>query len=133
MLNLYKFLKERDKEKRKKFLDEIEKLKDKKVLLILFGSRAKGKASFLCDYDVLLVGDAELKLDFVDVFKYGNLEEIKREIDKLNSVVLDALIEGIVLVDNLKVADKLRKYALKKVSEKGLKKTRAGWIPERKN
>jgi len=129
MLEIYDVLKHRDEEKKKRFLEAINRLKDKKILVILFGSRAKGKSNYLSDFDVLIIGEVDIDLDFVDVFKFKGVEEIKKGIDELNSVILDALIEGMVLIDNLNVFRELRDYALRRIKERGIKKVKIGWVP----
>ena len=129
MLEIYKVLKHREEEKKKGFLKAINKLKGKKVLVILFGSRAKGESNYLSDFDVLIVGDGTIDLDFVDVFKFESVEEVKKGIDELNSIILDALVEGNVLIDNLNVFRELRDYALRRIKERGIKKVEIGWVP----
>jgi len=130
MREIYGILKNRAKEKEKKFLEATKRLKDRDITLILFGSQAKGRASFLSDYDVVLIGEAEIDLDFIDLFKFRNVDEVKMEIDKLNTIVLDAFIEGKPIIDNLGVYDRLKKYALNKVKDRRIKKTRLGWVPD---
>ena len=108
--------------KQERFQKTINELKDKKVTLILFGSQIKGTATPLSDYDILLIGDAEIELDFIDQFKYRDEEEVMREIMKLNTVVLDALLEGKPIIDNLKIFEKLKETAQNIVKERKIKK-----------
>ncbi|MGQ4892395.1 MAG: nucleotidyltransferase domain-containing protein [Candidatus Njordarchaeia archaeon] len=129
MLSIYKKLKELEKKKLRKFIKAVESVRDKAITLILFGSRAKETANYLSDFDVLVIGEPVFNFDFADIFFYKSDEDVKQEIDKFNSIVIDALIEGKPLIDNLGVYQTLREYALEVVKKRKLKKTEAGWVP----
>lgn len=114
LLRYYEIIREMHAEYEEEFREFLEKLKKKKVCVVLFGSRAEGKANLLSDYDLLLVSE-EPRIEIperlpADIFIYSP-EECLEEIKRRNSVVLDALRKGRLIFDNLGVFEKLRRRA----------------------
>jgi predicted nucleotidyltransferase len=109
-------------------------LKDEAVTLILFGSRARGEQTAMSDYDLLVIKkrgatssayrnfDPRLNVSIFEVW----LDELESAA-YWNSVVLSALLEGHILLDNLEVKEefmKLRERLLREgayVSRKGVR------------
>jgi len=104
---------------RERFMEEaferyLASLKDEAITLILFGSRARGEQTALSDYDLLVIKkrgaassayrnfDPHLNLSIFEVW----LDELESAA-YWNSVVLSALLEGQILLDNLGVKGEL--------------------------
>jgi predicted nucleotidyltransferase len=109
-------------------------LKDEAITLILFGSRARGEQTALSDYDLLVIKKREAESSAYRNFDpHLNLSIFEVWLDELesaaywNSVVLSALLEGQILLDNLGVKGelmRLREGLLREgayVSKKGVK------------
>ncbi|NOZ82947.1 MAG: nucleotidyltransferase domain-containing protein, partial [Euryarchaeota archaeon] len=115
LLRYYEVIQEMHAEYEEEFEEFVEGLRKKKVCLVLFGSRAEGRANLLSDYDLLVVSE-ERRVEVperlpADVFIYSP-EECLREVERRNTVVLDALTRGRLIFDNLGVFEKLRSRAL---------------------
>ena len=95
--------------------------------VVLFGSRARGTARIDSDWDLLVVGPArpEPPNDIAQVHFFPSLDEVAREVDRLNTVVVDALLEGRVLCDHHGITS-LVERARHIVG--GLVKTELGWV-----
>lgn len=121
----------------------MDKVKDEydKILVILFGSRARGDYSAFSDTDILIVLDSYGMDDLRRILSiaYGSdlispeihlfskqyaLENFER-----NTVLLDAVYEGKVLIDTLNVME-LFKARLERFLERGFKRTKLGWVRE---
>jgi predicted nucleotidyltransferase len=109
-------------------------LKDEAITLILFGSRARGEQTALSDYDLLVIKKREAESSAYRNFDpHLNLSIFEVWLDELesaaywNSVVLSALLEGQILLDNLGVKGelmRLRERLLREgayVSKKGVR------------
>jgi len=91
-------------------------LKEEPLTLILFGSRARGEQTALSDYDLLVIRrrgttcsayknfDPRLNISVFEVW----LDELEPAA-YWNSIVLSALLEGQVVLDNLGVEEELRR------------------------
>jgi len=115
LLRYYEIIREMHAEYEEEFREFLERLKKKKVCVVLFGSRAESRANLLSDYDLLVVSE-EARMELperlpADIFIYSP-EECLKEIKRRNSVVLDALRKGRLIFDNLGVFEKLRRSAL---------------------
>jgi len=102
-------------------------------LAVLFGSRSRGEHTPLSDYDVLVVKAEPSPAIFqrmgpVQVFSYGE-EEIRKQLTSFNTVVLDALLEGVLLCGDKTLFEGLKSMAGKVVEERAVRKTEAGWMP----
>jgi len=114
LLRYYEIIREMHAEHEEEFERFVEGLRKERVCLVIFGSRAEGRANLLSDYDLLLISE-EHKIEMperlpADVFIYSP-EECLKEIERRNSVVLDALTKGRLIFDNLGVFEKLRRRA----------------------
>jgi len=119
LLRYYEIIREMHAEHEEEFREFVERLKEKRVCVVLFGSRAEGRANLLSDYDLLVVSE-EAGIEIperlpADIFIYSP-EECLQEIKRRNSVVLDALIKGRLIFDNLGVFEKLRRALGEEVS-----------------
>lgn len=102
----------------------IDGLKGEAVTLILFGSRARGEQTALSDYDLLVIrkrGDeGSAYKNFEPHLSISIFEVWLDELESTaywNSVVLSALLEGCVILDNLGVGLKLKRLRERLVKE----------------
>jgi len=122
----------------KRFVTEVEE-KYNKVTIILFGSRARGDYSALSDTDILVIlekASIEILEDILSIAYKSDLiapeihlfekEWVLENFEK-NTVLLDAIYEGIVLIDNLRIIKQL-KDRLAQLMKLGWKKERDGWF-----
>jgi len=125
-----------------KFVDEVLKI-FYDVTIVLFGSRARGDYSALSDTDLLVI------LQNYDLDTLKKIYSIAYCVDLIapeihifakdfvlenfenNTVLLDAIYEGIVLVDNLNIVKSL-KAKLNKMIAEGWFKTEKGWFKKEK-
>lgn len=83
------------------------------VTVLLYGSRARAEATALSDYDLLVVDEGGERTSpslpqlpaRASVFRIPS-QELER-LAKENSVVLAALLEGVIIVDNLGLAGRI--------------------------
>jgi predicted nucleotidyltransferase len=94
----------------------LDALRGEGVTLILFGSRARGEETALSDYDLLVVrGRGCASSAYRDFDPHLNISIFEVWLDELesaahwNSVVLAALLEGRVILDNLGIATELKR------------------------
>lgn len=134
MLRYYEIIQEINAESEEKFKEFAEELKKDKICLILFGSRAKGKNNLLSDFDLLVITKdrkdfaSKLPIDFpADVFCY-TVEECIEEIEKKNTLILDAFTQGELIFDNAGVFNLLRKRVKEEVERSGLVRSEKGWM-----
>ena len=123
-MRFIEWLKEREEARRKLFEEYLRRLSEEPVTVILFGSRARGDYNLLSDYDLLIIyrerrapKPHELGLSLnAQCFLIHQSELRERAYD--SSIVIAALLEGRILVDNLDLADDLKKLA-EEIREKG--------------
>jgi predicted nucleotidyltransferase len=91
-------------------------LKGEDIALILFGSRARGEQTALSDYDLLAVkrrgSTSSAYKDFEPNLNISIFEVWLDELEPAahwNSLVLAALLEGRVILDNLGIASELKR------------------------
>ena len=117
-MRFMEWLKEREEARRKLFEEYLRRLSEEPVTVVLFGSRARG------DYDLLIIyrerrapKPHELGSSLnAQCFLVHESELRERAYD--SSIVIAALLEGRMLVDNLGLADDLKKLA-EEIREKG--------------
>lgn len=93
----------------REFEEFLKEAKRHEVTIILFGSRARGNHTLISDYDLLIihVGD-ELKRKGLTLNVFNvELEELRNTISS-SPLLLAAILEGRVLIDNLNVEDELK-------------------------
>lgn len=109
-----------------------------RALVIVFGSRAKMEEYAASDTDILVVLDRAAPEELVrlaeearrsgvpspeiHLYTFEEVEEARG-----NAVIMDAVLEGIPIIDTENLMDRLRKSIEDYVREKGLVKTRNGW------
>ncbi|MCF2137924.1 MAG: nucleotidyltransferase domain-containing protein [Candidatus Thorarchaeota archaeon] len=134
-----KYLRERDERSKEEFPRFIEELRTGKwgpTSAILFGSRARGEASFMSDFDVLLITPSDIDAkalrmwarEFrVDLFVVP--ENLATElISGLHTVLLDALTQGRVLYDDREIIPLLRETCQSVIEARNLQRTLQGWV-----
>jgi len=123
-MRFVEWLKEREGTRRKLFDEYLKQLRKEPVTVLLFGSRARGDYNLLSDYDLLIIYGRkrvskphELGLSLnIQCFLVHESELRERAHD--SSIVIAALLEGRILVDNLGLAEDLRRLA-EEIKEKG--------------
>ncbi len=91
-----------------RFLDSYS---SEKVLIVLFGSRSRDDFNLLSDYDLVIISESRIDKPIVDFpcdfFVYSLTEAI--ELLKQNNFILkNALLNGQILIDNIKRSSELR-------------------------
>jgi len=106
----------------------IRRLCEHEYFVVLFGSRARGEARIDSDWDLLVIGEEppfEPPHDLVQmVFLRPN--EVEVEIERFNTLVIDALYEGKLICGSEELFRRWREVVLKRVME--YVKTREGWF-----
>ncbi len=133
----YRRLAERSREKEKKFKQFVEYVKstyDSDVTLVLFGSRARGDYNMLSDYDTLILCSDEvyarlrrLKPTGVQLF-HINPDKLDEAVALFNTILVDAVVEGVLLHDGLNLWDRVRERVFSEISRRGVGKTDIGWV-----
>ncbi len=99
--------------------------------LILFGSRARGEANPLSDYDLLAVVEDPIQVEgppFIQLFVV-DVRELESEVRRFNTVIVDAVVEGIVLHDGLGIYGKIKGMVEEEIKRRRVKRDKRGWIP----
>ncbi|MHA1216453.1 MAG: nucleotidyltransferase domain-containing protein [Candidatus Thorarchaeota archaeon] len=136
-------LRERSEKREREFPVFVERLRESThpSCAILFGSRVRGTASYMSDYDLLLitrdkVPEKKLRMwaqDFgVDLFVV-HLSDADILLERAHTVLPDALMDGRVLYDDIGVVDQLKKKSLRVTDELGIHRTAHGWMPRYTN
>ncbi|MEM4281838.1 MAG: nucleotidyltransferase domain-containing protein [Candidatus Caldarchaeum sp.] len=120
--------------KRKMFEVIVKQLCNSSLMVILFGSRAKGLETLLSDYDLLVVERDSVEEAPViqwpaQIFKYG-LDSVREGIRSLNTIILDDLIDGKVLCGDADLFQQLRRQAEETVKMRRIVRRGLGWVPE---
>ncbi len=113
------------------FIRELAKRKPRSTL-ILFGSRARGDATPLSDYDLLAVTDGPVDVEkppFVQLFVM-DIRDLESEVRRFNTVLIDAVMEGIVLHDGLSIYEEVRRKVEREIKARKVRKDWRGWVPE---
>ncbi len=122
----------RDKEEAFKwFIRELVRRRPKSTL-ILFGSRARGEATPLSDYDLLAITDGPLNVEkppFVQLFVI-DVRDLELEVRRFNTVLVDAITEGIVLHDGLGIYEEVKEKVEEEIKARKVRKDWRGWVPE---
>ncbi len=102
------------------------------LLIVLFGSRARGDSTPASDYDLLIVSNkagrrgVEVRWP-AQLFRYS-LEEARRRLEEGDTILLDALTEGKLLCGDERLFNELRGHAQRVIGRLGIEKTRIGWV-----
>lgn len=107
------------------------------VLVVLFGSRAKGEFTRDSDIDLLIVSpkaQADVRRRAVDFFCYNlpvqpfvlTPEELEQRIAKLDFLVFDAFEDGIILYSSMDLG-RIRKLLRESRLKFGLERAKSGW------
>ncbi len=119
------------KEEFSEFIQELVRRRPKSTL-ILFGSRARGDATPLSDYDLLAITEGPLNVEkptFVQLFVI-DVRDLEFEVKRFNTLLVDAITEGVVLHDGLKIYEEVRKKVEEEIKARKVKKDWRGWVPE---
>ncbi len=109
-------------------------MRGREIAIVLFGSRARGDSSASSDFDILaIVKDKGVAKDFKEALKKEkipsdlhvyDLEEAKKLLP-FSSILLDALQEGVLLMDGLGIHDLVQEAA--ELRKKGFGRVKGGW------
>lgn len=92
----------------------LSKFRDKRVTVVLFGSRARGDHNLHSDYDLLVISESpvEVKPHLIEpalvASCFNVLADELREKVYESSIVVSALVEGMVLLDSLGLENVLK-------------------------
>lgn len=84
----------------------------------------------LSDFDLLIVMENKIKIetDFhADIFCYTT-REVLDEIEKGNTIVLDPLTRGKLILDNMNIFKSLQEKARNKINRDKLIRLKMGWF-----
>ena len=130
MSSYYRIIKRIHDEWERNFVKFVESLKKERICIVLFGSRARGDDNLLSDFDLLIVMENKIKIetDFpADIFCYTT-REVLDEIEKGNTIVLDALTQGKLILDNMNIFKSLQEKARNKINRDKLIRLKMGWF-----
>lgn len=115
-----------------------------RVLVILFGSRCRGDYELYSDTDILIIIDDEVDYSSVleeivykareysvpspEIHLYS-YRDVVSEIESGNTVLIDAFLEGELLLDSIGSYDVLREKAREYIVRKRLCRSSLGWTP----
>ncbi len=112
----------------------LENMKGKEIAVILFGSRARGESSASSDFDILvIVRDQRVSDELKEALRKERipsdlhifrLEEAK-ELLPSSSILLDALQEGLLLLDGLGIENLIEEA--KNLKKRGIGRVKGGW------
>ena len=110
--------------KQEAFERYLTKLSKMEVSVILFGSRAREEATALSDYDLLVIkGKPEMRIrphEIEPMLDATVLETTPEELEKKayhNSLTLAAILEGKLILDNLRINQKLQELRKKLIKQ----------------
>jgi len=114
----------------RRFVQELIRKKPRSTIL-LFGSRAKGGATPLSDYDLLMVVERPADIEapsFVQLFVI-DVRDVEAEIRRFNTLVIDAVVEGIVVDDGRGIYEEVRRLVRREIARRRVKRDERGWVP----
>jgi len=85
----------------------------------------------LSDYDLLAVVEDPIEVEgppFIQLFVI-NARELESEVRRFNTVVLDAVVEGIILHDGLGIYGMIKGMVEEEIKRRGVKRDKREWIP----
>ncbi len=110
-------------------------------VVVVFGSRARDESYAAGDTDLLVILDRSDLDTLLELFRKAHLvgvpnpevhlfsvDEAFREA-RGNTVIMDALLEGITLLDTFGIVEELRRIVLEFVRRRGLERRKDGWWP----
>ncbi len=111
-----------------------------RALVIVFGSRVRGEDYASSDTDILVALERATLEDLIWLAREArslgvpspeiHLYSFERLVEfEGNPVVMDAVLEGVPLVDTEGLADRLRRSVTQYARERGIVRTRTGWWP----
>ena len=114
------------------FESYLSKLSKMEVSVILFGSRARGDTTALSDYDLLVIKRSpEIRVKPHEIEPKLEATVVETTPDKLkeetrhNSLILAAILEGKLILDNLKIQHEIQELR-KKLTSRGALITKKG-------
>ncbi len=116
-----------------RFMELLNELCRKSLVVVLFGSRARGGDNTpLSDWDLMaVIPTGEYKVEVRDVgqviwLPLSRLDEVLES----SMVILDAVTDGKVLCGDSRVFDDVRDRVRRYIEGKGLVRTKSGWFPK---
>ncbi|MCD6411068.1 MAG: nucleotidyltransferase domain-containing protein [Thermoplasmata archaeon] len=100
------------------------------MCIVLFGSKARGDDNLLSDFDLFIIMENKIKMeaDFpADIFCYTT-REVLDEIEKGNTIVLDPLTQGKLILDNMNIFKSFQEKARNKINRDKLIRLKMGWF-----
>jgi HEPN domain-containing protein/predicted nucleotidyltransferase len=112
--------------------------------VVVFGSRAKGKATPHSDIDLLIVADGINQRrhrrveEIISIKRYLKglpadillltRQEVKSNFRNHNPLFLDIAEDGIIVIDKDKFLENLMEETIEYIKQKGIKKLKEGWV-----
>ena len=114
-----------------RFREVLGELCSKSIVVVLFGSRARGDNTPLSDWDLMaIVPSGEYRVEALDIGQvvWLPLDKLSEVLER-SMIILDAVTDGKVLCGDSKVFEEVRGRVNEYVKEKDLVRTKDGWFP----
>ncbi|GAB6946739.1 nucleotidyltransferase domain-containing protein [Vulcanisaeta sp. JCM 16161] len=114
-----------------RFREVLNELCRESLVVILFGSRARGDNTPLSDWDLMaVVSSGEYRVETVDVGQvvWLPLDRLDYVLEH-SMIILDAVADGKVLCGDAKVFNDIKDRVIKYIRDKDLARTKDGWFP----
>ncbi|ADN50962.1 nucleotidyltransferase domain-containing protein [Vulcanisaeta distributa] len=115
-----------------RFMELLNELCRKSLVVVLFGSRARGDNTPLSDWDLMaIIPTGEYRIEVRDIGQVVWLPLSRlREVLESSMVILDAVTDGKVLCGDSRVFDDVKDRVRRYIEERGLVRTKSGWFPK---
>ncbi|GAB6944252.1 nucleotidyltransferase domain-containing protein [Vulcanisaeta sp. JCM 14467] len=114
-----------------RFREVLSELCGRSLVVVLFGSRARGDNTPLSDWDLMaIVPSGEYRVEALDIGQVVWLPLSRLgEVLEHSMIILDAVTDGKVLCGDSRVFEEVRGRVNEYVKERNLVRTRDGWFP----
>ncbi|WP_291766860.1 nucleotidyltransferase domain-containing protein [Caldivirga sp. UBA161] len=114
-----------------RFREVLRELCSRSLVVVLFGSRARGDNTPLSDWDLMAIVEAgEYEIEAKDIGQVVWLPLSRlAEVLEHSMIILDAVADGKVLCGDSRIFEDVRDKVSKYIRERGLVRTRDGWFP----
>ena len=114
-----------------RFREVLSELCGRSLVIVLFGSRARGDSTPLSDWDLMvIVPSGEYRIEALDIGQVVWLPLNRlNEVLERSMIILDAVTDGKVLCGNSRVFEEVRNRVNEYIKERNLVRTKDGWFP----
>ncbi|ABW02146.1 nucleotidyltransferase domain-containing protein [Caldivirga maquilingensis] len=115
-----------------RFKETLNELCSRALVVVLFGSRARGDYTPLSDWDLLaIVADGEYRVEIMDVGQVVWLPLSRlNNVLKNSMIILDAVTDGKVLCGDSRIFEVVKGRVNEYIEEMRLVRTKHGWFPK---